>query len=439
MKKIVFLTVSVFLLGANCFAQNESKFKSAKDNIDKNDVAIQNPKKSVNPSTWMDRGKLFLDAYNINIGFLRFGMAPTEAVLFFKNPKQILPSEEDGVPVETYEYSQIKLHFAGDMLKSWEETKSVVDNALGEAAKAYQKAASLDEKGKNAKKINEAYQSINRDLENKFFNEYALAKYKDAYQTALQRIDVSKLLGASDTLYHFYAGFAAYMQSETDSTNAMWQTAIDYFEKALTLGYKEVGESGGQIYDLLYNACTNIGNTDQALKYAQTGFEKYPNYERLMYDLINYYLKRGENHKTLEYLEQAVARDPENCNLLFAQGRVLDELGDKDKSLAAYDAAIKICPTFFDPIFNKAVVYYNYAVKLMDEANDAKTNAEFDRLKDLADEEFAKAIPLLERALEIRPNEEATMETLRTLYYRLRTKFPEMEEKYNDMVKKLGQ
>ena len=148
-------------------------------------------------------------------------------------------------------------------------------------------------------------------------------------------------------------------------------------------------------------------------------------------------MKRGENAKTLEYLEQAVARDPKNSILLFAQGKVLDELGEREKSIAAYDAAIAINPEYFEPIYNKAVVYYNYAVVLYDKANEAKTNAEFDRIKNLADDEFAKAIPLLERALELRPNETATMDILKSLYYRLRSKYPDFEAKYNDMTKRL--
>jgi len=435
MKKIVFFLVAVFFFGVNCFAQSESKFKSAKDNIDKNDIAINNPKKNLNPSVWMDRGKIFQDAYNINIGFLRFGMPTTEAELFFKKPKQIVPSEEEGVQVEIYEYSQIKLFFVNGLLRNWEETKSVVDNPLKEAVQAYQQAKKLDEKGKNAKKIDEAYKAINRDLENRFFNEYALLSYTDMFNTALDRIEVGNLLGVVDTVYYFYAGYSANQQSKSDST--VLQTAIDYFEKALAMGYKEVGDSEGQIYDLLYNAYTRMGNTDQALNYVKKGFEKYPNNEILLYDLINFYMARGENHKTLDYLEQAVAKDPKNVILLFSQGRILDELGEKEKSLAAYNTAIEINPNYFDPIYNSGVVYYNYAVKLMDEANDAKTNDEFDRLKNLADDEFAKAIPFLESALTLNPNETNTMEILKSLYLRLRVKFPELEAKYNDMVQRL--
>ena len=434
MKKIV-LIVAVFFFGVNCFAQNEAKFRSMKDNIAKSDAAVQDAKKSANIKTWLDRGKLFQDAYNVNVGFLRQGMSTAEAKLFFKNPRQVVSSEEGGALLETYEYSQIKLNFENGSLRTWEEVQTVVDNPLGEAVKAYVKATSLDDKGKNTKKINDSYRVITNDLETRFFNEYYSSKYSDAYQTALQRIDVSKLMGVTDTLYYFLAGFAAMDQSKIDSS--MWQLAIDNFEKAVSLGYREVGESKGQIYDLLFNAYLKIDQPEKALKYAQTGFELNPNYEQLMYDLINFYLVREQNEQALDYLEQAVSKDPKNAVLLFAQGRVLDQLGEKEKSLVAYDAAIAADPKYFDAYFNKAVLFYNEAIKLMEEANDARTNAEFEAKKKIADEEFMKAIPLLEKALELQPNDPNTMETLRILYYRLRTVYPELEAKYNDMVKKI--
>ena len=436
MKKIVFLSVAVFFLGVNCFAQNEAKFKSLKANIEKNDLATQHPKKGINPKTWVDRGKLFQEAYNVNVGSIYFGMIELEAKIAFKEPKNVVTSEKGGVVTETFEYSQINIHFENGMLKSWEETQKVVNNPLMEAVKAYQKATSLDEKGKNAKKINEAYQMISIDLENRFFNEYALLKVANAYQTALDKIEVSKLLGFADTTYYFYAGYMAIAQSEAG--NSMWKEARQCLEKALTLGYKQEGHLKGQIYDLLYHACVNTGDSLQALKYAQAGFELNPNYEGLMINLINYYLKRGENHKTMEYLEQAVARDPQNPMLLFAQGKVFDELGEPEKSHAAYDAAIAIDPTFFDAYFNKGVLFHNTAVKLMEDAESERDMKIYNAKLDIAFEEFAKAIPFLEKAHTINPNELQTKETLSQLYFRLRTKYPELEVKYHEMNKKLG-
>ena len=435
MKQIIFLTIAVFFLGANCFAQNESKFKTLKENIAKSDVAIEHPKKGIDPKTWMDRGKLFRDAYGVNIDFLRFGLPTLEAKVVFKEPKKVV---EEGAN-ETYVYSQIKLHFENDGLKTWEILKTVTDkDELAEAVLAYQQATSLDTKGKNTKKINEAYSLINGDLEQKFFNEFYGFKFKEAYKTALQRLEVSQLMGIIDTTYYYYAGYAAMAQSEIDSS--MWKNAIENYEKAVALNYKEADE--GQIYHYLYTSYIIMGDSLKALGSAQRGFERYPGEERLMIDLINYYLFRSQHQQALDYLDQAVAKDPQNENLLFAKGKTLEELGEREKSLAAYDAAIEANPNFFEPVFNKAVVFFNNAIKIIEEANaDIKmTPKQYDAEIDRAYEEFSKAIPLMERAHEIKPSDTATMDTLSTLYYRLnsRNPNPEYEAKYKDMRIKLG-
>ena len=437
MKQIIFLTAAVFFSGMNCFGQNESKFKSVKDNIAKNDAATQHPKKGIDPKTWMDRGKLFQEAYGVNVNFLRFGMGTLEAIMYFKEPKQKLSSEEGGVTKETWEYSQINLNFENDMLKSWEEIQTVVDTPLSEAVNAYKQATSLDEKGKNAKKINEAYKFINIDLESKFFNEINLLKYKESYSTALLRIDVSKLLGFSDTTYYFYAGYAAMAQSEIDSS--MWQSAVDNFEKAVSLKYREIGEFQGQIYGFLCTSYIKTGNSEKALKIAQSGFEKYPGNEQLLYALINFYLN-SDPQQCLEYLDQAVARDPRNAKLLFAKGKVLEELGEKEKSMAAYLESIAADPDLFDPYYNIAVGYHNSAVKILDEINENTklSVAEYEAGKNEADEVFFKAVPFMEKAHVINPESVETMEVLRTLYYRLKAKHPEMEAKYEKILQKLG-
>ena len=441
--------VAVFFFGVNCFAQNESKFKSLKDQIAKNDVATQHPKKGIAPSTWIDRGKIFHDAYNVNVELLSVGLSPEilKTLWIGKEPKEVLSFEEKGVKKETQVYSQIKLNFEGGLLFTWEETETVVNNPLAEAVKAYQKATSLDEKGKNVKKINEAYKSINNNLETKMLNEYYLylsneiknkSKIMDAYQTALQRIEVSNLLGFADTTYYYYAGYMAYVQSEAN--NNLWKESRQYLEKALSLGYKEIGENRGQIYSLLYTSCLVTGDSIQALKYAQTGFEKYPNHEGLMFSLINFYLSRGENHKTLEYLEQAVAKDPKNQEVVFARGRVLEELGEFEKSHAAYDAAIALGPgtKYFDSYYNKAILYHNTAVELMKEADKERVQSIYDAKMEKVNEEFAKTIPYLEKALEIKPDNMEAMDVLRNMYFRLRNKNPEYSAKYNTLSKKMG-
>ncbi len=434
MRQVSLLFIAVFALGFNCYAQNESKFKSLKGDIAKSDAATQDAKKSINPKTWMDRGKLFQDAYGINVSFLRVGLTPDEAKMFFKDPLQILSSVEGGTKKETYEYSQIKLNFENGTLASWVETEAVTDDPLGKAISAYQKATSLDEKGKNTKKINEAYAVIINDLSAKAFNEYELKKYKDAYNSAEQRIAVNKLLGKQDTSFYYYAGAFALTQSEIDSS--MWQQAADNLEKAAQLGFKENADRKGEIYHQLFTAYLKLGQPENALKAVKTGFEKNPSNLSLVIDLINYYMNRNQNQEALTYIDQAIAKEPKNAQLYFAKGKMLDELGEKEKAIEAYDQAIAADPTRYDSYYNKGVVFYNSALKLYDDANNA-SNAEFDAKMKIADEEFMKVIPLMEKALELNPGDHNIMDILKTLYYRLKTRYPELEAKYNDIVKKL--
>jgi Flp pilus assembly protein TadD len=427
MKKVFLLIWATVAFSVHSFAQNDSKVQALKNDIAKSDAAIEDAKKKVNPSTWMTRGKLFYDVYGLNIHFLRTGMPAAEINVFFGKPLNEPVITGSG----TVEYSRIKLNIENGVLSTWEEKESITDHPLKKAVDAYKTAQSLDEKGKLTKKINEGYTLIGADLEAKMLNENALRKFSDAYQSAIQKIEVSNLLGYADTSFHYYAGFFAYAQSEID--NSLWKEAVYHLDKAVSLGFKEEG-----VYGLLCTASMNIGDTAQALVYIDKGFALNPNDLPLIYQMINYYLQRNESEKALTYITKAKVDDPKNATLLFAEGTLLDRLGRGSEALAAYDASIAIDPTSFGPYFNKGVVFYNSAVKLMEEADKARTNAEFERQKNVADDEFYKAIAPMEKAYEINPTDVPVMETLKSLYYRLRTKYPDMQQKYDDIVKKLG-
>ena len=170
MKRIIFFSVAIFFFALTSYAQNDNRIRQIRDNIAKNDAATQHPKKGNNVKTWLDRGKLFYDAYNVNVGFLRFGMPTSEIRLFFREPRQIIQDEENGH--EIFVYSNIRLIFENGLLRNWEETVRVVDNPLEESVRSYVRARELDAKGKNAKRINDAIALIINDMETKFFNEF---------------------------------------------------------------------------------------------------------------------------------------------------------------------------------------------------------------------------------------------------------------------------
>ncbi|MDR2037914.1 MAG: tetratricopeptide repeat protein [Bacteroidales bacterium] len=438
MKRAFLLMTLALLFGFQASAQNESKAKSIKSNIEKSDAAIQDAKKSINPNTWMSRGKLFHEAYGLNVDFARqIGKPDDEKMLFLGEEPQVLKTQENGVPVETHEFSRIKLIYKNGVFFAWDETQPIVEKPLEKAIDAYEKAKSLDEKGKLTKKINEAYVLINNDLEGKIANELTLERFRDVYESSQLKIRLNGYLGKIDTLYYYYAGYAAYHYNERQGGN-IWKETEEALEKAIPLGFEPEGMEGS-MYDMMYVATLNAsGDTAKALSYVQKGLEIYPENMQLLYRMINYYLNREESEKAMDYLKKAQKDDPNNTMLLFVEGTLLERMGDTDKAVEVYDKVITLKPDYFDAYYNKSVAYYNKAAKYLEEGNAPnKTFKEYEELKNLAELEFEKAIPPMEKALELMPTNKDALETLKSMYFRLRIKHPEMEAKYNDTVKKL--
>ena len=95
-----------------------------------------------------------------------------------------------------------------------------------------------------------------------------------------------------------------------------------------------------------------------------------------------------------------------------------------------YQKAIEINPNFGDAIFNLGAIYVNQAAQLYSEANNLplEEQKKFDELKKQADDNLYKALPYLERSLELNPDDEIVKSALKEAYANL---------KMNDKLKSL--
>jgi len=103
------------------------------------------------------------------------------------------------------------------------------------------------------------------------------------------------------------------------------------------------------------------------------------------------------------------------------------------KAETYYKKAIELKPDYFDAIYNLGALYNNHGVaisknsdKITDQAKYAKENAR-------ANEEYKKALPYLEKCLELNPKDKATLYALRQLY--ARTQQNEKLQKINELLK----
>ena len=60
-------------------------YSTVKKKVEKSDVDIKDPKKSIKATTWLKRGELFQDVFMLGVEQLQEGMAPATVILFYKS------------------------------------------------------------------------------------------------------------------------------------------------------------------------------------------------------------------------------------------------------------------------------------------------------------------------------------------------------------------
>jgi len=304
-----------------------------------------------------------------------------------------------------------------------EEFKKLFENHFKIAFKNYQKAIELDENMKNPVNMQLPLLSnavINKGIGGFQDKDYVVAL--DAFEFAMILGENEIFGGAADTSIIYNAGLAAY-------NGEIFEKAIEHFIKCSEIGY-----GGADLYLLLKNSYLEIGDSANAAKTLQDAFEAFPGNESILVHLVNYYLTSGRNEEALEYLTIAKENDPSNATFYHAEGVLYDKAGDQEKAMNAYLKAAEFDPTYFDTQYNIGALLFNKGVTMVEKANEIMDNEEYEKAKTAADEQFAKALPYMEKAHEINPDDIATMETLKILYYRM-----QKMELHEVIVKKLSE
>lgn len=311
--------------------------------------------------------------------------------------------------------------------------KKLAKDPLKTAWESFKKAIELDPKnnGGNGVKIGLTFliSDFTDQAVNAFnANNYDLALESFKYILEIQKQPLMTEAGKDaviDTVIIFNAGLAAYNAEKYDE-------AIKYYKEAAKYDY-----NGARTYELIASSYTSKQDTASALLTLQEGFEKYPENSSILVLMINIYLNANKVDEAMKYLELAIEQDPGNASFYFAQGSLYDKIAETEKAILAYEKAIELKPDYFDAYYNLGAIYYNKGVKQVDVANAVPSNQpdKYEVEKNKADAEFTKAIPYMEKASEVNPEDTYSLESLKTLYYRLKMmdKFEEVNKKLEDL------
>jgi len=312
---------------------------------------------------------------------------------------------------------------------SWESEnpkfKEFYKDPLGEAYAAYQKAMELDPKGQIRKKMLTAmtYSQLASDLYNQGSVQFEAKDFKGSLKSFETQIEISEgdmYLGAIDTGMYYNAGLAA-------SNSGNYDAAIKYFQKCSEMKYMGITP-----YYQIYEAYLGKGDTVKAEATLVELPKLFPDDKTITLQLIDLYIKSGKNAEAQKYIEVAKKDDPSNYTLYFAAGIIYLNEENYDLAIPELQKSIELNGEVFDTQYGIGAAYINKAAEMFKAANEIMDVKKYTEAVDQANIVYAKALPFMEKAYSLNPDDRYTMGSLKELYYRLK-----QTDKYNTIKAKL--
>jgi len=303
--------------------------------------------------------------------------------------------------------------------------KAYYTDPLGEAYAAYEKAMALDTKGSTKKKIitNMVYNSLALDLYSQGGAQFEAKDFDGAlksFETQIKITESDNYVGITDTGMYYNAGLAA-------ANSGKHTEAIKYFEKCAEMEYLGVTP-----YFQISQSYLEMGDTLKAEELLKGLETKYAGDKNVTLQLIDLYIKAGKNDEALKYLQVAKAADPENFSLWFAEGIIYLNQSKYDESITNLTKSIELKSDLYDSQYGLGAAYINKASDMFLKANDIMDVNKYNAAIEEAMSVFGKALPYMEKAYELKPDDVFAMRSLKELYYRLK-----MTEKYDAIKAKL--
>lgn len=252
------------------------------------------------------------------------------------------------------------------------------------------------------------------NLTNLFYQQAGEGFQNGDYDVAIEGFKkafaISQLDGKFDTIAAFNVGMAGVLSNNP-------AVAAEYLQKCVDVNFEEP-----RVYMFYNRSAKQLGDTVRAIEIIKQGREVFPGDLTLLLEEAQIYLEKGETENLQNSLTEAIGQDPENENLYFLLGKTYDDQGNKEAAEENYKKAGELNPEFFEAFYNMGAIYVNSASEYQAEANDLPLNEtkKYEELTGLANAELEKAVPYLEKSLELKPDDVATITALKEAYARLK-------------------
>lgn len=307
-----------------------------------------------------------------------------------------------------------------------EATRQMEPEALKKAKESFEKAKSL-ENNENSTYYVFSDQELN-NLWGQMINAGASAYEAGNFEEAYKAFDRALQIKEKDTTAALYAGVAAWQFGDHDKASEYYYKLVDW------------KEADKDVYNtLIAYERDEKENYEKAQVIIDKAQEQFPEDSDFTKQEVNLLIKMEKTAEAKEELKRAIAAEPDNADLYFNLGYLSEELDDKAAAIEAYKQALEVDPTHKNASYNLAVIHYNQAADVVREANQLGTSradqAKYKELMTKAGNEFKAAIPFLEQAIKLHPDNRQLAEITMVAYDRagMKDKAAEMQQKVDSM------
>lgn len=176
----------------------------------------------------------------------------------------------------------------------------------------------------------------------------------------------------------------------------------------------------GEIYKNIALILVQQGKTEEAKTAISDARKSNPKDETLALTEMDLYLKIKDYPEYTRLVNEALANNPTNVDLIYNLGVINAESGKLDEAQKYYKKALEIDPNYFNANLNLAELMLRADEKWVTEMNklgtSEKDNKRYEAIKADREKNFKAALPYLEKAVEIKGDDDAAKKTLLSVY-----------------------
>ena len=399
--------------------------------VEKSDAEVQDPKKNSKAATWLKRGDLYQDVFNIGLEQVQEGIDTKMLTLFYKQPQSIEnETMEDGTLKETYIYENMKYVFVNGALQHWERINPISEDPLRVSIDAYKKTLELDDNGKLTTKVKEGFTSVKASLKRQGVNDYYTEDYEGALGSFEDVLEINQLdlfAGEVDTVMIQYAGIISREIASKTDNDELYKKSIGYYKQLAAADF-----GGPNTYLQIKMDYLNIGDSVSALEIVKEAYAKYPDTVNVIANVADLYIQMHLIDEGIAFMESVVEKSPDIAEAYYWLGRMLinkEEIEAVDQAIEVYTKASEIDPTIYYIYYDLGYIYYLQGADFFERSNEEQDEGIRDQLIKLGKEKYDTAIPILEKAYELNLDNQSvkyeTLDLLQRIYYK-----EEMTEQY---------